>query len=382
MRFQAKVILLTLFINAAITNALDKPAIAEPIGMIKSPVVGKVELKRTGWKNYRRVSAGAKFRLGDTLLPASNATVTVVCPDLTEEIARSGKPSGLKGVCPNLSDSPGRGNESPAENILGGKNAKIPYIISPRHTLVMNRTPIFRWNAISGAKQYTVQLSSPKGIVWQTKTSKPEVMYPGTPPLQPGLPYSLQVKSNTGASSDSDGTLDIGFRLLRDSEITAIQSNLPKVTKAKLAIPEVALVLAERYSSYTLPPSVEAAYNLAEFDAVTYSLTAEGIEILLPLVIAGTRSPAVYRMLGDLYWHTGLINPAITQYLKVIELATTQEELENRTEAQSKLGEIYAATNDLLQARHWYIQAKNGYTALGDLGGVQFVERQLEANPR
>ena len=83
-------------------------------------------------------------------------------------------------------------------------------------------------------------------------------------------------------------------------------------------------------------------------------------------------------MLGDLYWQTGLAQPAIAQYVKVVELAIKPEDLEDRTEAQFSLGEIYAVTKDLPQAISWYSQAKDGYVSLGDSQRVRFLEGQIQ----
>ena len=361
---------------ATLTTALGLPAIAEPIGRIKS-MTGNVQLKRNGWSTFRPVATNAEFKLGDLLLPAANAKVNILCPDFTERPVRSGVQSGLKGVCPTLSRKAGRG-PNPADGTLGGLNAQIPYIISPRRTLLLHSKPTLRWNPVTGAKQYTVQVIGPNGVVWQTKVKQPEVMYPGKPLLQPGVPYTLLVQTDTGASSKSDGASGLEFRVLRDSELKALQAEVTKLSQQDLTTSAVALTVANLYRNYALPKTAASSYGIPAEEIGTHNLSAEGIEILTALITKGNRSPAVYRMLGDLYWQIGLAQPAIAQYLKVIEFAAKPEELEDRTEAQFSLGEIYAATKDVPQAVRWYSQAKDGYGSLGDSQRVRFLEGQIQ----
>jgi hypothetical protein len=367
------IVLLTL---ATLVTTWEMPAIANPVARIKRPI-GKVELKRMGWEKFRVISDGAELRLGDLILPAKTAKVSVICPDLSEKPVPAGVQSGLKGICPNISRKAGR-NPTPADGTLGGINAQIPYIISPRRTLLLSKTPTLRWNAVAGAKQYTVQVIGPTGVIWKTQVSQPEVVYPANPPLRPGKPYSLLVQADNGTSSKSDGASGLEFRVLQDAEIKAVQAEVAKLPQPELTTPAVALTLANLYRNYALPSPVAKAYGIATPEISTHNLSAESIDTLTALIKQGNRSPAAYRMLGDVYWQIGLARLATEQYLKVVELATAPENLEDRTEAQFGLGEIYAATQDLPQAIRWYSQAKDGYAALGDPQRVQFLAQQIE----
>lgn len=373
MRTLEKAVLISLGMTAIL---LPSAAIAEPTARINQ-VTGKVELKRVGWKDFQNVSSGTEFQLGDLIRPDINAKVSVICPDLSEQSVPVGVPSGLKGVCPNVPRSNGRGDKL-ATGTIGGTNPNIPYIISPRHTLLLSRTPILRWNPVVGAKRYVVKILSPTGVVWQTETAKSEIQYPGQPILQPGVPYSLVVQSDNSGVSTADTGSNIEFRILRDAEHRIIESQLSNLLSAKRLPTAVALSLSDYYSDYTLPPAAEPAYRLSEAEAATYGLVAEGIEILSPLIQAKTSSPLVYRMLGDLYWQTGLVLPAIEQYHKAIAFSKKPEELENSTEAQLRLGEIYAATGDRSLAIKWYERAKEGYLLLGDVEKVKFLARQIQ----
>jgi hypothetical protein len=62
-------------------------------------------------------------------------------------------------------------------------NPLIPYIISPRCTLVLNPLPMLRWNGVPGASRYTVSLIGDEDVLWETDVSETEVVYSGEPAL-------------------------------------------------------------------------------------------------------------------------------------------------------------------------------------------------------
>jgi tetratricopeptide (TPR) repeat protein len=371
--------LLVVFLTAsALMATLEMRAIANPATARIKNLIGKVELKRMGWKKFRTVAKGTELYLGDLILLAADAKVRVICPDLTERPVPAGVQSGLRSICPNISRQAGR-NPSPADGTLGGINAKIPYIISPRRTLLLSKTPTFKWNAVAEVKQYKVQVIAPTGIIWETQVSKPEVIYPGNPQLQPGVSYSLVIKADNGTSSESDGSSGLGFHILHDEEIKALQAEIAALPQKELTTPTIALTLANLYRNYTLSSKVAKDYGIPSVEISTHNLSAESIDLLKVQIEEGNCSPAIYRMLGDVYWQTGLAQLASRQYLKAIELAKTPEDLEDQTEAQFSLGEIYAAIKDLPEAIRWYGQANDGYAALGDPQRVKFLDRQIES---
>lgn len=82
--------------------------------------------------------------------------------------------------------------------------------------------------------------------------------------------------------------------------------------------------------------------------------------------------------MGDLYWKTGLIQPAEAAYLKAIALAKTPESLEDVTLAYEQLGQLYWILKQTAEAHKALAQAMKGYTVLGDLVKVQELQTQLE----
>lgn len=360
---------------AETTIAQSQPAVVYSARIDSS--TGRIFLKRPDWSNFRPVSVGTELNQGDQIKPDKGVRVKVVCPNLSKPFVPIGVPSGLKTICPVwqaiISKAP------PPAGTLGGTNPLIPYLITPRHTLLLNNTPTFRWNAIPKATQYTVTLQTPKGVVWQKQTKNNSLVYPGIPPLQAGTNYSLVIKANTGKTSQDEGTSNLDFRVLRKSEATAIQSEVTQITKLGLNEQVTALMLANLYSRYTLPQDAIQAYGLTTDTFKSYNLSADAITTLETLVKIGKQSTIIYRSLGDIYWQTGLAQKAVDNYLIAIKLAKSSEDLEEQTLALFALGEVYAATDDIKQAINWYSQAKNGYTLLGDSRRANFLKQQIES---
>lgn len=360
---------------AETTIAQSQPAVVYSARIDSS--TGRIFLKRPDWSNFRPVSVGTELNQGDQIKPDKGVRVRVVCPNLSKPFVPIGVSSGLKTICPVwqaiISKAP------PPAGTLGGTNPLIPYLITPRHTLLLNNTPTFRWNAIPKATQYTVTLQTSTGVVWQKQVKNNSLVYPGLPPLQPGKNYSLVVKANTGKTSQDEGTSNLDFRVLRKSEAAAIQSEVTKITKLGLNEQVTALMLANLYSRYTLPQDAIQAYGLTTDTFKSYNLSADAIATLETSAKIGKESTIIYRSLGDIYWQTGLAKKAIDNYLAAIKLAKSDEDLEEKILAQFALGEVCTAIDDNKQAINWYSQAKDGYTLLGDSRRADFLKKQIES---
>ena len=341
-----------------------------------NPKTGRVLLKREDWSDFYPVAEGASMSEGDQIYPSRGIRVRIICPDRSQKPVTAGVPSGLKSICPiwevRIAKAP------PAPGVLGGIDASIPYLISPRHSLLLSNTPTFRWNAVPDATEYTVELISSQGVIWKAQVQGTQIIYPGNPPLESDVSYSLNIQANTGQSSQQDGASNLGFIILRPAEAQILKAEAAKIEREGLSPLVTGLLLGELYSNYVLPASSLSAYNLTPATARSYNLTAEAIATLESLTQQEEHSPLVYRLLGELYWQSGLAHLAAQNYLKAIELAQSPEFLEEKTLAQFGLAEVYAATNELKQATFWYEQAKKGYVDLGDTRRADFLERRLE----
>ncbi len=340
------------------------------------PKTGRVLLKREDWSDFHPTAVGTSINEGDQIFPTQGVRVRVVCPELTERPVSIGVPSGIKTICPVWEVRIAKAPQAPG--VLGGINASIPYIILPRYSLLLTNAPTLRWNAVPGATEYTVELISSNGVIWKAQVQGTQILYPGNAPLEPGVSYSLKVQANTGQSSEQGGASNLDFIILRPAEAEIVKAKAAKIAQQGFSPLVTALLLAELYSNYVLPASTLEAYGLTLEATRSYNLTADAIATLETLTKRGEHSPIVYRLLGDLYWQTGLALLAAEHYLKAIELAQSPEDLEERTLAAFGLGEVHAATDDIKKAIFWYEQSRMGYVDLNDTQRADFLNQHLE----
>jgi Tetratricopeptide repeat len=338
---------------------------------------GKVKLQRQNRTSWDLIGVGKDIQEGDQIYPESKMKVWVRCPNQKDPVrVKAGVPSGIGSICINWIDPDVRGSSLDLAT-LGGYDPSLPYLIAPRHTLLVNPTPLLKWNAVPGTIEYTLEVQSPKGLVWQTKTKDNKTLY-GGPALEAGTPYNVVIITNTGKSSleekNPDGknkTSHLEFRLLRPAEISTL-------AKTKLTTIADILSLADYYADYTIPESLLPSYQLHRDYAETYTLVGEAIALLESVIQKGQSTPLIHRSLGDLYWQTGLVHPAEAEYRKAIALAKGPEYLEDVTLAQEQLGQIYWTIGKKAEASRAYAQAKEGYQALGDQSKVEELQTQLD----
>jgi tetratricopeptide (TPR) repeat protein len=257
---------------------------------------------------------------------------------------------------------------------MGGNNPKIPYLISPHRTLILNATPTIRWNAVAGAIKYTVQIKHGQRTIWQTQVQETQVIYPGNPVLQTGIPYSVTIETDNGKSSQSETGNQ--FIILKDTDAKVVQGEIRLINQLDFS-PEVkALKLAEYYTNYEVPEP--AAYGLTDKTTKSYRLTADAIATLESFLKQSQSSPPLfYRMLGNFYAQTGVMRPAEQSYLQTIAQVQSLEDMEEWSLAMYGLGELYEATQDTQQAIIWYSQARVGFRLLNDQREI-IAERSIE----
>ena len=320
---------------------------------------GDVQLKREGWQDYHPTTFGAALHRGDQLWPAKGAKVIVLCGDFTTWTVPAGISSGLANGCPPpgelfLTHGPSRIGRTRGEN-----DPRIPYIISPRKTSLLNDKPTLRWNPVPGANRYRVGVRG-GGVNWQVSVSETAVVYPGKAPLKPGVTYLLSVEADDGGRSLEEGVAD--FSLLDENDARRVRA------------------AAERLTQLTVPDEAKT-FALASL-YVSHNLIAEAVETLEALVAGGSQRGAVYRTLGDLYWRSGLTRLAEERYLQSVRLAQAAQDLEGEAAAQEGLGKVYEAIGNVREAAHWLDRARAGYQALGASHRAHELAQELEQLPK
>jgi hypothetical protein len=84
-------------------------------------------------------------------------------------------------------------------------------------TTIKSGKPMFRWQAAGGPVTVKVVDQDTKQVVWSAQTSKGYIEYPAHPPLQPGVPYAVEVsgaKGSMGARFSIDPDLELADTLL------------------------------------------------------------------------------------------------------------------------------------------------------------------------
>lgn len=239
----------------------------------------------------------------------------------------------------------------------GPLDSLIPYIISPRRTLLLNDRPKLRWNKVPGVNTYNVSLVKGDRTIWETKVNVNEVVYPGTPQLEPGVEYLLVVKAENGRTSEEEKLGDRSFQMLPTTETQFVKGAIEQIDDRKIADKTKALQRAYFY--------------------IGSDLKSEAIETLEALVATGTQEVLVYRKLGDLYWQEGVTLLAENHYLKAHELASAAKDIGEQAQLEEALGEMYGAIGEKQEALRWLTQAINSHKALGNTQRVKELETQI-----
>lgn len=281
-------------------------------------VTGKVKLLRRDWTEYQETTIGADLYRGDLLQPAQGAIATIRCTaDNLIERLPDGVPSGVANFCAKA--KPLEGDRAIYRGDWQRGNADIPYIITPRATLILNDRPLLRWNAID-TESYQVKVIG-DGVNWEVQVQENQVRYSGELPLQPGGNYQVIVYANNEASSLDEEVQGFGFKLVDERTGQRLQHQIAQLQQQSLSETGKALAIAHLYSSE--------------------GLFAEAIATLETLANNETQTAAVYRLLGELYWQIGLPLLAEQSYKRAIELAVSPKDAEDKAAAQTGLGEIY-----------------------------------------
>jgi hypothetical protein len=349
--------LLTLTLILA-TLAWGEVVTAQPIRNMIVEVKGKVELKRQGASRFIPASRYTELRLGDLIKPAPGASAKVLCEDGKTRIVQAGVTSGLNGICP--SPKPRKPFIETVEPRAG--ELTIPYIISPRATLLLSDKPVLRWNGATGSNNFTVTVRG-EGLNWTKQVNRSEVcqentcelVYSGSP-LQRDVSYKLVVETETNRSSAEDTTGWLGFKLIDAAEAIEVRTIAQQIGQQELSAQVKGIALADLYAEY--------------------NLLAEAIATLEELA-KNQKIAAAYRRLGDLYLRIGLAREAEVQYLEAVKLAPATEEIEEQAAAKSGLSQVSLALNRQDEAVRLLEEAVVGYEQLEDTQRVNALKEEL-----
>ena len=323
-------------------------------------VKGTLELQREGASRFVPASPYTELRLGDLIKPAPGASVEVLCEDGKIRSVQPGLTSGLNGICPSPRPRAPDSSQTVVPQRAG--ELTIPYIISPRATLLLSDKPILRWNDATGGKTFTVKVRG-QGLNWTNPVSRAgvcigntcELVYSG-PPLQQEVSYKLVVETDTNRSSAEETTGGLGFKLIDAAKATEVQTIARRIKQQDLSAQARAIALADLYGEY--------------------NLVAEAIASLEELV-KNQKLASAYRRLGDLYLRIGLAREAEVQYLEAVKLPQEGIEIEELAAAKDGLSKVSLTLNRRNEAVRLLREALAGYEQLEDSQRVNELKERL-----
>ncbi len=344
-------VFLVLVLISSVTPALAQSGELNLISDLK----GNVQIKRSQWKGYQKANFGDLLSAGDLLKVAQGAMAKVTCSNLTSQLVPAGKETLLKAVCKGAGRTVLYRDGQTTSTKRSGEKLTLPYLISPRETALLGHQPLLRWHDINAAP-YQVTVSG-GDVNWSTTVSQAQVVFPGDRlPIKPGFRYWVTVVAQDGKQTASDDP--VSFTFLSDEQVRQVQQDVRQVRQLSLAPTAQALALAFLYQHY--------------------DLKAEAIALLEAASKQGIQTTATIQLLGELYQQSGLLLSAKEQYVKALQLAKVENNLEGQALLQTHLGEVNEGLNWLKEALGWFQAAKLSYQTLGDAEPVKTLQAKID----
>jgi len=218
---------------------------------------GQVQVKKTAWTNYNQISSGAFLSNEDLIFPSLDSRTIVLCDDLEFWLVPAGIQSSVNNGCNDSIEPYITRPHGDIGNTRGSADPSSPYPIYPRASKILSDKPVLRWNAVSNATRYNVQIEYNGQALWTAETNNNQIDYPGIPALIPGNFYTLVVYTDTGKSSKDEAissslggvTINQSFQLADSDEIHEIESMEEKISSSYLSTTDRAYAISVLYSS-------------------------------------------------------------------------------------------------------------------------------------
>ncbi|MDJ0517413.1 MAG: tetratricopeptide repeat protein [Trichodesmium sp. MO_231.B1] len=357
------------YIRFAPANAITQVN-QSPVGRIIE-ADGKVFLKRHNWSEYHPVFVGTELYAQDKIKLTYQANLMAICYAnwKTWSLPQNSISQTMDGCLQAKSQCIETPDGCVPLDATRGINQvaitdKIPYLISPRHTLLLPDKPlILRWNPVTGATRYTVRIKSPSEYIWETEVSENQVLYSGKIPLKTGVRYTVIIHSDTEVSSldeespfSKQDDLGGGFVVISKSKQQEILAKSEELTQ-KLDGEARVLSIAQLYQQE--------------------GLNIEAIAILESFIELGNYTAAIYQMLGEIYQQIQLPGLAKDYYLESAKL-TGVDDVAGSAKVEAALGEVYGTLGSNEEAIRWLKLAFNKYEKLGEFQRGDEVKLSLE----
>ncbi len=292
------------------------------------------QVRRSGWTEFTHLSLGAGLQDGDLLDPKGDSIV-VICADLSKQVVTSISPV----PCPK-----DRAIITQNQMALAGwqrgpvPDPTIPYLISPRKTLITSSTPMILWNPVDEADSYQVIVRG-EGVEWSITIEAADthgLMYPqDAPHLQADVPYTVEIvamaQGSILSSSANEEAPDTSFYVIATDQLAQIQPLLDKVHS--------------QITSQSIANLIDAQVYIQN------GLYADALEVLLNTQVSTVTtsdflvSPIPQLVLGNIYMSTGVQLEAEGAYGSALKLAQDADDLESEALALTGLARLTSNTD-------------------------------------
>jgi hypothetical protein len=303
----------------------------------------------SGWRQPLVVQAGTTLTVDDLVFPQATSLL-VLCPDgslkdfvpgelfandkLTCGVPREDYVINVGGV------------DVPTIQRGGRQDSSLPYLISPRRTLVRSQTVDFQWNALTQVLEYQLTVFGRGSEMQPTITLLPAEVTQGdiaattlTLNLQPNVAYTVEMcvtfrNTERGCTTDpgwASGT-DLAFYYLPDPQLGS--QSLQSLEQSIIAVRGEDTPESLYARAVLLSQPIDA---MASDEGLAF--TSEAIAVLNRLIddhpnSALANAPEVHTLRGKLYAEVDLPLSAARSFQRATTLATRCTE----TAAQAYLG--------------------------------------------
>jgi hypothetical protein len=298
-------------------------------------------LRRANWTDFSALQLGGEVVFGDLIRPGEQPT-RVLCADLSAVVITEIGPV----PCPQERSILTQGDVTLAGwQRAAPESFEIPFLITPRATMVSTAMPLIQWNPITNADGYRVIMRSANGfehVLMVDGGETASVIYPtDAPPLLAGESYTVEVVVVTfgadGRSSTEESAAGISFSIMDAdtlAEVTAVVTDIrAQITDGVMAD----YVVARYYRQRGL--NAEAITLLT---AITGDLLSGERPSNVPL----GNSAVLYLLLGDLYLEAQLDLYARVAYANAFEVAEANGDLESQALAAVGLARVLVNPED------------------------------------
>lgn len=327
---------------------------------------GQVTVKRSGWKSFVKAVVGTVLENGDRVrLGTSSSHATVFCADASVQVIQNSEEAVQ---CPSNRPPVVRFKGSRVTHVRGGpEGSDFPIVVSPRMTKVIDPHPVIRWLPVKDATSYRVSLMKGAQEFWSSDVGNvTELVYPtNAPALTPGVTFIVVVAAGFRTSAQDD-TPNLGFSVVSSAEAQQLAQAVQTINSLNLPDTTKRFVIANLYAFWGIDPNQpNPARKTLTYDAINQ------------LSQPNSQTPAMVRLLGDLYLRTGLNSLAEEQYRRALSLSENLNDPEGKALAQLALGRIFKVRLNDAEATQRLNTAKALFDSYGDAQGVAAVEAAL-----